>query len=160
MLLVFGSINVDLVCRVRSHPLPGETILPQSYSQSFGGKGANQAVAAARALAGSGIPVKMIGAVGGDALGVTCVENLRANGVDTSLVATVEAPTGAAFIVVSQDSETTIVVASGANDHAQADQLPPNALAAARVLVMQMETRLTAKPRLRGVLGDLVSRRF
>jgi ribokinase len=142
MIVVFGSINVDLICRVRSHPLPGETILAQSYNQSFGGKGANQAVAAARVLAGSGIPVWMVGAVGRDAFGGECLENLRGNGVDTSLVAAVEAPTGAAFIAVSRDSENTIVVASGANDHTRADQLPHDVLATTSILVMQMETRL------------------
>jgi ribokinase len=82
MILVFGSINVDLVARVPVIPGPGRTVLAPSYEIHFGGKGANQAVAAAR-IAGPG-KVRMAGRLGQDVFGEEALKNLACNGIDTS----------------------------------------------------------------------------
>ena len=114
MILVFGSINIDLVAPVASIPRPGETVLSAGYSTLFGGKGANQAVAAAR-IAGPGA-VAMIGRVGDDAFGRLCRDNLARNGIAVERIGTDDAlPTGCAFIVVDKAGENAITVASGAN---------------------------------------------
>jgi ribokinase len=114
--VVIGSINVDLVVSAERLPRPGETVLGGSFARHFGGKGANQAVAAARA----GASVVMIGAVGRDADGDASLTALLAEGIDVSRVRRVERPTGVAIIAVAPDGENQIVVASGAN----ADVLP------------------------------------
>src|SRR5215203_3099015 len=82
MILVFGSINMDLVARVGTIARPGETVLSRRADSFFGGKGANQAVAAARASRGGLMEVAMAGAVGDDPFGHACLANLRENGVD------------------------------------------------------------------------------
>lgn len=109
--VVVGSINVDLVVSAERLPRPGETILGGQFARHFGGKGANQAVAAARA----GASVVMVGAVGSDRDGDESLAALAAEGVDVSLVRRVEAPTGVAIIAVAGDGENQIVVAPGAN---------------------------------------------
>jgi ribokinase len=110
--VVVGSANVDHVVRVPHLPSPGETVLGGAYSQHMGGKGANQAVAAARI----GAEVTFVGAVGTDAAGALAVEALQAEGVDCSLVAHVaDAPTGVAVITVDEHGENQIAVAPGAN---------------------------------------------
>src|SRR6185312_15483497 len=110
--LVLGSLNVDLVTRVERHPQPGETVLGEGLQRLAGGKGANQAVAAAAA----GADVVMVGAVGDDDDGRAYVERLRRLGVDVSGTAVLRGvPTGTALIVVDAAGENTIVVAQGAN---------------------------------------------
>lgn len=109
--VVVGSINVDLVVSAERLPRPGETVLGGSFARHFGGKGANQAVAAARA----GASVTMIGAVGRDADGDASLTALLAEGIDVSRVRRVDRPTGVAIIAVAPDGENQIVVASGAN---------------------------------------------
>ncbi len=111
MITVFGSINVDLVTRVDAHPRPGETIAGSDYRLIPGGKGANQALAAARAGAG----VRLIGAVGMDEFAGVALSELGPGGVDLAGVARRGAPTGLAVIVVDAHGENTIVVAAGAN---------------------------------------------
>jgi ribokinase len=138
MILVFGSLNIDLVARVPVIPGPGRTALAPGYDRHFGGKGANQAVAAAR-MSRSG-RAQMAGAVGDDAFGAQARANLEANGVDAALVATVAAPTGCAFIVVDAMGENAITVASGANRAARQDGVPDAALAGGVTLALQMET--------------------
>src|SRR5947209_406173 len=99
---VVGSINQDFVLRVSRRPKPGETVTDAELSFHPGGKGANQAVAAARL----GAKVTMLGRVGEDAFGKELVENLRENGVDIDHVKPVsEAPTGSAFVTVTPDGE-------------------------------------------------------
>jgi ribokinase len=115
--VVVGSINVDLVVAAGHLPRPGETVVGGMFARHLGGKGANQAVAAARA----GASVLMIGAVGGDADGDESVAALRAEGIDVSGIRRVEAPTGVAIIAVAPDGENQIVVASGANALVSAD---------------------------------------
>jgi ribokinase len=111
-LLVIGSLNADLLVRVGSLPRPGETITGGSFEMAGGGKGANQAVAAARA----GASVAMVGAVGTDEFGARLIEELAGEGVGVAGVARLEgAATGVAAIVVDAEGENQIAVASGAN---------------------------------------------
>jgi ribokinase len=110
--VVVGSVNVDLVVSAERLPRAGETVAGGTFARHGGGKGANQAVAAARA----GAEVTMVGAVGDDELGSEALEELAAEGIDTSHVARLEGvPTGVAAIVVDEAGENQIAVASGAN---------------------------------------------
>src|SRR3954470_15872834 len=138
MILVFGSINIDWVARVPAIPRPGETVLSTGYETFFGGKGANQAVAAARATAGTGTEVAIAARVGSDAFGRAAVANLAANGVSTVFVTTGPEPTGCAFIAVEDSGENAITVASGANGALTSAGLD-RAFTAADALVLQME---------------------
>lgn len=137
MIIVFGSINIDLVARVAAIPGPGMTVLAPSYARHFGGKGANQAVAAAR-VAGPG-QVVMAARVGDDAFGAEARANLAANGVRTDLVLMAAEPTGCAFITVDARAENAITVASGANASVAAGDVPDTMLGPDSVLVLQME---------------------
>jgi ribokinase len=110
--LVIGSINADLVVTLDRLPEPGETVTGGRFARHGGGKGANQAVAAARA----GARVRFAGAVGDDDLGAAAIEELTAEGVDTAAIARLEGePTGVALIAVDGDGRNQIAVASGAN---------------------------------------------
>ena len=109
---VLGSINLDIVCAVAQLPAPGETVVAHGVARHFGGKGLNQAVAAAR----WGAATSMIGAVGDDEAGRELLAGLAAEGVDTRGVAVLrDEPTGHAYIHVSAAAENMIVVAGGAN---------------------------------------------
>ncbi len=111
-IVIVGSINMDLVVRSPRLPLPGETILGSGFATFPGGKGANQAVAAARL----GAAVIMVGRVGKDGFGEQMLQSLANDGVDVSQVQRdAQAPTGVALITVDDNGENTIVVASGAN---------------------------------------------
>jgi ribokinase len=110
MILVFGSINIDLLMPVPHLPAPGETVLGGDYALAPGGKGANQALAARRA----GAQVTMAGAVGVDGFAVAALELLERDGVDLALVRRVGAPTGCAAVIVGAAGENLIAVASGA----------------------------------------------
>ncbi|WP_244404132.1 ribokinase [Fulvimarina pelagi] len=138
---MFGSLNIDLVCRVERIARPGETVLGPSYEQLFGGKGANQAVAAARSAA-SGISVRMIGAVGPDDFGTAIIANLEANGIDAGSILRTQEPTGAAFIAIDSGGENAITVASGANRVLGADALVGAQLSERTILLLQMESPL------------------
>ncbi len=110
--LVVGSINMDLVVRVPHSPKPGETVLGDDFETFPGGKGANQAVAAAR----MGGEVTMVGRVGSDNFGDSLIQGLIENNIKTSyVIKDPETPTGIAMIAVAADGENLIVVASGAN---------------------------------------------
>jgi ribokinase len=111
-IIVVGSLNMDLVITADRMPLPGETIPGRSFQTIPGGKGANQAVAAARL----GSPVAMAGRIGDDDFGAALVENLDRQGVDASPIQVDgEAATGIALIIVDERGENSIVVAGGAN---------------------------------------------
>jgi ribokinase len=130
--VVVGSVNVDLVVSVPAFPRPGETVTGGTFARHGGGKGANQAVAAARL----GASVALVGAVGDDDLADGALAELEAEGIDVGAVARLaDAPTGVALITVDARGENTIAVASGANA-----QLDPEAVAAA------LEPRLTGEP--------------
>jgi ribokinase len=136
VVIVFGSINIDLVTRAPRIPGPGETALGRDYVVNPGGKGANQALAARRA----GASVAMVGAYGSDSFANDALALLRADGVDLSASRRVDRPTGAAFIVVDDDGENAIVVASGANLAARAEQLHDLTIAPGDILLLQRET--------------------
>lgn len=142
MILVFGSINVDLVARVPHIAKPGETVLSPTYETFCGGKGANQAVAAARALPKGEAGVAMVGAVGHDAFGAHCLDNFASAGVDTSAVQRCAAPTGVAFVAVDAAAENAIIVASGANLELRAKMVPSALLESIRIAIFQMEVPL------------------
>ncbi|EIM24699.1 ribokinase [Microvirga lotononidis] len=139
MIVIFGSINMDLVARVQRIARPGETVLSRRADSFFGGKGANQAVAAARVSQGGPLRVAMVGAVGNDPFGEACRKNLDENGVDVSTIRVTDEPTGCAFITVDETGENAITVASGANMALRSDDLPESLLSKASVLVLQME---------------------
>jgi ribokinase len=109
--VVVGSINHDIVLRVSVHPRPGETVLARSQSEGAGGKGANQAVAAARL----GAATAFIGCAGSDREGSAALAELAGAGVDTSAIRTFEEPTGRAYVQVADDGESSIIVVPGAN---------------------------------------------
>jgi ribokinase len=135
VILIFGSINVDVIVPVPHLPGPGETVLGGDYAVLPGGKGANQALAARRA----GAEVALAGAVGADFFAAAALDPLRGAGVDTRLVRCVEQPTGCAAIMVSHSGENMIAVASGANAAVRADQVPDELLGQGTILVAQME---------------------
>ena len=140
---VIGSINQDFVLKVERRPEPGETVTGADLTLSPGGKGANQAIAAARL----GAEVAMLGSVGEDPFGAELVENLRNNGVSTSRVEAISgAPTGSAFITVTPDGENAIVVSPGANRSFGPGEVETAAgdLREARVLVAQLEVSVEA----------------
>ena len=110
---VVGSVNNDLTFVVERLPPPGATVLASSLVYAPGGKGANQAIAAARA----GAQVQFVGAVGDDSAAAALLAHLRANGVGTEAVSTVLGPSGTAVVIVDTAAENVIVVAPGANSH-------------------------------------------
>ncbi len=139
--VVLGSINTDLVVRAAHFPRPGETMHGSDFAVIGGGKGANQATAAARL----GAPVQFVGAVGTDDFGARRIEELIEAGVDVAgIVRIVDSPTGVALITVNEQGENTIIVAAGANwrvteDHISGTML---AMAAGGLLVAQLELPL------------------
>ncbi len=133
--LVFGSINVDLLFPVQALPQPGQTVLGPSYRIAPGGKGMNQAVAAGRA----GAAVRMAGAVGHDGFADLTRARLSAEGIADTDLQIVDAPTACAAIAVAEDGENTIVVASGANRLLAADSVPSAAFTNETVTLLQLE---------------------
>lgn len=136
MIIVFGSLNVDIMIGVGHLPAPGETVLGPGYVLTAGGKGGNQALAAARA----GAEVAMIGAIGDDPLTETAIADLRDAGVDLSHLEHVTESTGLAAICVDKNGENQIIVASGANRFARAGSVPSALLGPKTLVVLQMET--------------------
>ncbi|MBA2948691.1 ribokinase [Streptomyces himalayensis] len=138
-IVVFGSANMDLVAYVAKAPQRGETVTGREFRALPGGKGANQAVAAARA----GGTVSMIGAVGADAYGTQLRATLEHSGVDTDLLRTAEGPSGIAHIVVDDEGGNAIVVIPGANG--TVTSLAPGdeaVMALADLLLLQLEIPL------------------
>jgi ribokinase len=139
MVVVFGSINLDLIFNLPHIPNSGETVLGPSTRIEPGGKGANQAVAAAR----DGADTIMAGAVGHDVLAETALRLLRDAGVNLDRIAAVEAGTGCAAIAVDPAGNNAIAVGSGANLSAVASQVEDALLGPGTILVLQMELRAT-----------------
>jgi ribokinase len=139
--LVLGSINMDLVVEAPRLPEPGETLGGTAFRSSPGGKGANQAVAAAR----QGVPTKLIGRVGGDDFGEQLVEAIRAAGVGVSTInIDRDATTGLALICVAASGENTIVTMKGANGRIGREELRilERLLPQTIVLMVQLEVPL------------------
>ncbi|MFE7932897.1 ribokinase [Streptomyces sp. NPDC057456] len=140
-IVVLGSTNMDLVAYVEKAPQRGETVTGREFRTIPGGKGANQAVAAARA----GGTVSMIGAVGNDAFGTRLRSTLEHSGVNTDHLRTVESPSGTAHIVVDDEGGNAIVVVPGANG--TVDHLVPGdevLISSADALLLQLEVPLAA----------------
>jgi len=140
-IVVIGSSNTDMIIRGPRIPRPGETILGGSFSTSAGGKGANQAVAAARA----GGEVTFIARLGDDILGTQALEGYRSDGINVEHVSLdPEEPTGVALIVVDDQGENSISVASGANMSLSCDLIDDahKTIKSAEILLMQLETPL------------------
>ncbi len=133
--LVFGSVIADLVFQLPELPRPGHTVLGTGLQALPGGKGANQACAAAR----DGARVAFAGAVGEDALAPIATAALRGNGVDTTLLRQVPGSSGCAAVCVDAEGHNQIAVAPGANLQARAAQVPDTALSPATILLLQME---------------------
>lgn len=137
MIIVFGSINMDLNVGLGHFPIPGETVISLDYQTTPGGKGANQALAAARC----GQKTALVGKVGDDGMGLRILNALRRNEVLTSGVATSDnLPTGLAIVMREKSGQNRIVLAAGANAEVQSDQVPNEILGPANVLLIQMET--------------------
>jgi len=134
-LVVVGSINMDLVNHVASFPKPGETIHGHGTEYYAGGKGANQAVAAAR-LGGD---VSFIGAVGSDPFGSTLRDGLSTYGIDTSAVITKEGNSGLAFITVNETGENQIILSGGSNSKLQPADITSALLQDAFAVMLQNE---------------------
>ena len=141
IVVLAGSCNMDLVCRLTALPAPGETVLCHDFAAIPGGKGANQATALARL----GAEVAMLGAVGGDAYGNELLAGLKSSGVDVSAMQVLaDAPTGMAYIEVDAAGENRIVVVPGANSRVDLDLARQyvSLLDEAAYLVMQLEIPL------------------
>lgn len=130
---VVGSANLDLVAGAPRLPGPGETVMGTTFAEHAGGKGLNQAVAAARA----GASVAFVGAIGVDAAGLQLRQVMVDEQIDTTALTIAEAPTGRALIGVSESGENSIIVIPGANGTVVVDELP-----ACRVLLAQLEVPL------------------
>jgi ribokinase len=137
MIVVPGSVNADLLFKVAHLPRPGETVLCPSYVMAPGGKGSNQAAAAAKA----GAEVRFVGHVGDDAYGPVVRELLVAAGIDCDLLAVSPRPTAIAVIGVDEAGENAIIVASGANLDTAAAQVPDELLGPGATVLCQNEIR-------------------
>ena len=134
--MVFGSINMDLVVYSDAKPNDGETVIGNSFETFLGGKGSNQAVAASKL----GADVSFVGKVGSDLYGQKLKEQLNLEKVNTQLLGEVEGESGVAVInVIESSSENQIIVIPGANAHVSADQIDDKTLASVEILISQLE---------------------
>lgn len=137
---VLGSANIDLVLAVERYPGGGETVTADHRGEVPGGKGLNQAVAAARA----GARTAFVGAVGEDSHGRALLATMTAEGIGTDAVRTLPTPTGMAVVVLHSSGENTIYVLPGANAEVALDDTAAATLRAGRVLVAQLEVPVPA----------------
>lgn len=137
--VVIGSYNADMTIRTKKIPSPGETVIGGSFTTGGGGKGANQAIAAARL----GADVSFIARVGNDLLGQEAIQKLNEEHIDTRFIfRDLLLPTGVAFIVVDDKAENSIVVASGANAALSVEDIDSikTELSSADILLVQLES--------------------
>jgi ribokinase len=139
-ILVVGSANIDYTLSVDCLPTPGETVLAGQFAQLIGGKGLNQAVAAARA----GGSVAMLSCVGDDSSGQMLRAALETEGIDTDYVSVVPAPSGVAVVMTAAGGDNLIAVAPGANALLQPSMLHANQFAGKRIVLGQLEIPLEA----------------
>jgi ribokinase len=139
-IVVVGSINLDLVARAPHIPVGGETVIGSDFQTFFGGKGANQAVAAARL----GAKVNMIGQLGSDAFAAQLRSGLQQVGVDTTAVGEATGPSGVALISTDKEGENSIIVVPGANGHVSPEFLDAHAalIQGASMVLAQLEVPL------------------
>lgn len=138
MIVVVGSLNLDYVTRVERHPKAGQTVLGSDLELHPGGKGANQAVAAARA----GAQVRMLGCLGSDMAASLLLGSLEREGIDTSYLQKLEVASGSAFITLDAKGQNTIVVSSGANAKLRPSDLRGQTFQDAKLVLLQLETPL------------------
>lgn len=137
MIIIFGSINIDMVFSVDHLPEATETVLASSYKFSHGGKGANQALAAARIMD----KVALVGCTGDDKHGHEILTTLRRTGVMTSgVIKSEDKPTGMAAVIHDKTGENMVIASAGANADVKNDQAPDEILKPGNILLMQMET--------------------
>lgn len=150
-IVVVGSVNRDVVVTAERMPSPGETVTGNSLAETLGGKGANQAIAAARA----GARVAFVGAVGADQAGSVLRQGLAENGLDLDRLRTAAGPSGTAVICVDGAGENCIVVVPGAN-HAWAalDEADLALIASADLLLLQLEIPLELVLRVAAVAAE------
>ncbi|AMO97571.1 ribokinase [Collimonas fungivorans] len=144
MIVIIGSINMDLVLNVPRMPLPGETLSGGRFQTISGGKGANQAVACAR-LSDASVKVAMVACLGDDAFGNELRAALRNDGIDDSHISTIEGEaSGVASILVDASGQNSIVLAAGANDALSPAHIDAarSLIEQARIVVLQLETPL------------------
>ena len=135
-IIVFGSINMDLVVYSEAKPNDGETVIGNSFETFLGGKGSNQAVAASKL----GANVSFVGKVGSDLYGQKLKEQLNLEKVNTQLLDEIEGESGVAVInVIESSSENQIIVIPGANAHVSADQIDDKTLSSVEILISQLE---------------------
>lgn len=139
MLVILGSVNADLLFKVEKLPAPGETVLCPSYAMAPGGKGSNQAAAAAKA----GAETRFVGHLGDDAYGPVVRDLLVEAGIETSGLDVSRRPTAIAVIGVDAEGENAIIVASGANLDTHAGQVDDRLLGPATTLLCQNEIRMS-----------------
>lgn len=142
-IVIVGSANTDMVISADHFPLPGETLMGTNFMTNFGGKGANQAVAAAR----MGGQTVFIGKVGNDNFGTSIISNLESEGINVShLYTTQETSTGVALITTIPSGENSIIVNAGANGQLTADDVRDSeeVIAEAGTVLMQLETPVAA----------------
>ena len=151
-IVVVGSINMDLVAHTRAIPRPGETVTGTGFDTTPGGKGANQAVAAARL----GYPTKMVGLVGEDVFGQALLDNLAKADVGVWAVERTSGPSGVAPILVADSGENSIVVVPGANGKVDADYIDRNAelIRGAGMVLLQLEIPLPAIERVLAICAE------
>ena len=142
-ILTIGSLNMDIVVQVERHPLPGETVLGSPYKSFSGGKGGNQAVAAAKA----GGESYFVGCIGTDGFGEQLLQGLQEAGVQATGIERVEGPSGIALIVVDERGQNSIVVSPGANLQVLPERLKQSVTANsvisnADILMLQLEIPL------------------
>lgn len=145
-IIVVGSINMDLVTQVHTLPVPGQTLIGAGFSTTPGGKGANQAVAAARL----GFPTQMVGMVGEDVFGENLLATLAAAGVGTAAVDHAPGPSGIASILLAENGANSIVVVSGANGQMDPPAIDRHAafICSAGMVLCQLELPLASVTRL------------
>ncbi|SEB95889.1 ribokinase [Terriglobus roseus] len=151
-LVVVGSLNMDMVSTVDRMPAPGETVTGSGFSTVPGGKGANQAVAAARL----GASVSMLGCVGSDSFGATLQQGLHAEGIDNSAVQECPGSSGVAAITVAADGSNSIVVYPGANALLSNEivERAASAIRSAAMVLVQLETPIATVERLAEICAD------
>ena len=154
--VVVGSANLDLVARTSRLPKPGETVMGSNFFEACGGKGVNQAIAAARA----GAKTAFIGALGRDHAGEILLAALVNDGVDVSAVQRVSVPTGRALIGLSDDGENSIVVVPGANHEITVSDIEKHKalISTAKVLLCQLEVPLPVVQRAFELAGSSTTR--
>jgi ribokinase len=138
MIIVFGSLTMDMAIKLEKLPVSGETVLSQDYDLRPGGKGANQALAAARA----GAKVALVGRIGNDNYGRQITDTVKSHGVMVSGVGRSDHPTGTTILASAADGKKQVIILAGANKDSHHDQVPDEILTPSNWLLMQMELPL------------------